>query len=95
MFDFEKNMNNSLLAGTVTLKSEIPFCFRLKTWSYSIVHYRQYNGRRKASFELSYKRHNMSTRLETVVFIDLAIDNALGVIFNFVCENRYLVTSLT
>ena len=41
------------------------------------------------------KYFRLSTRLETVVFIDLAIDNALGVIFNFVCENRYLVTSLT
>ena len=85
MFDFEKKRHEQF-AIILYRCTEIPFCFRLKTWSYSIVQYRQYSGRRKASFELSFKRHNMSARLETVVFIDLAIDNALGVICNFVCE---------
>ena len=51
MFDFEKK--HKQFAISLYRYAEIPFCFRLKTWSYCIVHYRQYSDRRKASFKLS------------------------------------------
>jgi len=35
-----KNVNNPLLACTITLKFH--FVLRVKTWSYNTVHYRQY-----------------------------------------------------
>ena len=74
MFDFEKK--HEQFAISLYRYTEIPFCFRLN----SIVHYSQYSDRRKASLSC---HSNViicpeGSSLETVVFIDLAIDNALG-----------------
>ena len=65
--------------------AEIPFCFRLKTWSYSTVHYRQYSGRRKASFKLS--NATICPECSKPRCLDPTIDNALwGLKLNFVSE---------
>jgi len=37
-----KNVNNPLLVYSLHHYTEIPFYFWGKTWSYNIVHYRQY-----------------------------------------------------
>jgi len=48
-----KNINNPLLAYTITLKFH--FVLWLITWSYNTGHYRQYSGRREVSYKLSNK----------------------------------------
>jgi len=90
MLDFEKK--HKQFAISLYRYTEIPFCFRLKTWSYSIVHYRQFPAvtpqkqkkRSPKSVLWAVKRHNKCPQGSKLWCLDLAIDNAFWVIFNFV-----------
>jgi len=75
-FLISKNVNNPLLAYIITLKFH--FVFRLKTWSYNIVHCHQYNTSIVAT-----KKHPLSDQMPQCVHrawdwcSNVAIDNAL------------------